>query len=298
MNQPKIKRVLQLMMYLTGNVEYTIEELGRMLDMSTRTIYRYLDTFKEAGFLVTKSGRFPRIDKKSQHFREISQLVHFTEEEAAILRQTIEGIDETNILKQNLKKKLSSIYDRKFLTQTIVKGKNARNVNSIVEAIEEKQQICLHGYSSSQAVKDHIVEPIAFTTNYINLWAWDLKHKENRLFKVQRIEEVEILPNRWEYELEHREGFTDIFRMSSQRRIHIRLELGQLACNILREEYPLSDQFISEHNGKWILDTDVAELRGVGRFVTGLLDDIIILEGDELKEYIITFWKKNSPKLG
>lgn len=54
MDQPKIERMLRLMRLLAGNVNYSIDELAVKLDMSYRTIYRYIDTFKEAGFAVVK----------------------------------------------------------------------------------------------------------------------------------------------------------------------------------------------------------------------------------------------------
>ena len=63
--------------------------------------------------------------KESPHFRDISQLVHFTEEEAVILKSAIENIDDNNVLKQNLKRKLYSVYDNKTLADTVVRGKNA-----------------------------------------------------------------------------------------------------------------------------------------------------------------------------
>ena len=56
MEQPKIERVLRLMQLLTGNVNYTINDLADKLDTSYRSIYRYLDTFKDAGFVVQKVG--------------------------------------------------------------------------------------------------------------------------------------------------------------------------------------------------------------------------------------------------
>ncbi|MBR4882346.1 MAG: HTH domain-containing protein [Bacteroidales bacterium] len=144
MDQPKIERVLRLMMLLTANNRYTVEDLATRLQTSPRTIYRYIDTFKEAGFLIGKSGDCFRIDKRSKYFKDISQLVHFTEEEAYILNSAIESIDPTNTIKQNLKAKLASVYDFKMLAECVVKGENARNVNSIIEAIENKKQIILH----------------------------------------------------------------------------------------------------------------------------------------------------------
>ena len=120
MDQPKIERMLRLMKMLTANTSYSVDEMAERLDMSRRTIYRYIDTFREAGFVIKKSGNCIRLDKESPHFKDISQLVHFTEEEAVILKRAIESIDDTNLLKLNLKSKLYSIYDNKILADTIV----------------------------------------------------------------------------------------------------------------------------------------------------------------------------------
>ena len=57
MDQPKIERLLRLMKMMSGSVNYSIDELSDKLDMSPRTIYRYIDTFKNAGFAVTKDVR-------------------------------------------------------------------------------------------------------------------------------------------------------------------------------------------------------------------------------------------------
>jgi len=176
MDQPKIERMLRLMMMLTANSRYTVEELADKLSTSPRTIYRYIDTFKDAGFLVMKSGPYFRLDKRSRYFKDISQLIHFTEEEAYILNSAIESIDPTNAIKQNLKSKLASVYDFKMLAECVVKGDNARNVNAIIEAIEEKKQIILKDYTSahSRKVSDRLVEPLSFTTNYIQVWAYEI----------------------------------------------------------------------------------------------------------------------------
>ena len=231
MDQPKIERMLRLMMMLTSNNRYTIEELGEKLEASPRTIYRYLDTFKEAGFVVSKKGNYFRLDRKSRYFKDISQLVHFTEEEAYILNSAIESLDPTNAIKQNLKAKLASIYDFKMLAECVVKGDNARNVNAIIEAIENRKQIILHNYTSahSRQVSDRIVEPMSFTTNYIQVWAYEVSSGRNKLFKLSRIGKVEILDKEWEFEQEHKEGLMDLFRINSFEQIPVKLKLGSIS---------------------------------------------------------------------
>lgn len=289
MDQPKIERLLRLMKLLTANTEYTVDDLAERLGMSRRTVYRYIDTFREAGFVIKKTGDCIRLDKASPHFRDISQLVHFTEEEAHILKSAIENIDDTNLLKQNLKRKLYSVYDNRTLADTVVRGKNAPNIRALVEAIDERRQVVLHGYRSAHGgeVRDRRVEPFAFTTNYVNVWCYDPDDGSSKLFKTARIGSVEPLDAQWEHAAEHREGFIDAFRMHGDERHRVRLELGMLACNLLSEEYPLAERDLQPAGeGRWLLDTEVAGYAGIGRFVAGLLDDIRIVDAPGLQRYL------------
>ena len=56
MDQPKLERLLRLMKLLTANTTYNVDQLAERLRMSRRTVYRYIDTFREAGFVIKKSG--------------------------------------------------------------------------------------------------------------------------------------------------------------------------------------------------------------------------------------------------
>ena len=299
MDQPKIERILRLMKMLTANTSYTVDDMAERLDMSRRTIYRYIDTFREAGFVIKKSGNCIRLDKESPHFKDISQLVHFTEEEAVILKRAIESIDDTNLLKQNLKRKLYSVYDNKILADTIVRGNNAATVHALINAIEEHQQVILRAYRSSHggAVRDRLVEPFAFTTNYVQVWCFDTDSKSCKLFKLARIGSVEITPTTWQYEEQHRKGIVDIFRMNGDERHRIRLSLGILSHNLLLEEYPLDEEYLTQTDEEhWLLDTEVASYAGVARFVVGLMDDIHIVDTPELEQYLAAYVAKYWPQ--
>ena len=60
--------------------EASVGEDGQLPFYTTAgsTVYRYIDTFREAGFVIKKSGDCIRLDKESPHFKDISQLLHFT----------------------------------------------------------------------------------------------------------------------------------------------------------------------------------------------------------------------------
>lgn len=298
MDQPKLERLLRLMKLLTANITYNVDQLAERLQMSRRTVYRYIDTFREAGFVIKKTGDCIRLDKESPHFRDISQLVHFTEEEAVILKSAIENIDDTNLLKQNLKRKLYSVYDNKTLADTVVRGKNAPNIRTLIEAIEQQRQVVLHNYQSAHGgeVRNRRVEPFAFTTNYVQVWCFDPEDTRCKLFKTSRIGSVELTEDEWKYAADHREGFIDAFRMHGEVRHRVQLELGLLAFNLLREEYPLAERDVKPlGSGRWLLDTEVANFAGIGRFVVGLLDDIQIVDSPDLVAYLQKYITENQP---
>lgn len=290
MDQPKIERVLRLMKMMTSGNRYTVEELAKRLDTSYRSIYRYIDTFKEVGFVVHKEeGGVYRLGKESRYFKDISQLIHFTDEEAHIVNQLIGALDDTNMLKQNLRRKLSSVYNCTSLANSIVKGKNAENVNRIIEAIEEQRQVILRNYSSSHtgSKRNRLVEPIAFTTNYVQIWCFDTSDNKTKLFNTARIEEVELLDTEWQHKAEHRCGHIDIFRNMGFDLKRVQLRLGVMAHNLLTEEYPLSERDLSQiDDTHWLLDTEVCNYAGIGRFVMGLAEDIEVVDSPEFKAYL------------
>lgn len=290
MDQPKVERLLRLMKLMTGNVNYTVNDLAERLGTTYRSIYRYIETFKDAGFVVHKlDGGVYKLGKESPYFKDISQLVHFTDEEAHIVNRLIDGLDDTNMLKQNLRKKLTSVYNCTAVANCIVKGANAQNVNHLVEAITEHRQVVLKGYASSHTgvVRDRVVEPFGFTTNYVQVWCYEPESGMNKLFKTARIGSVEILSEEWQHAEDHNRGYIDIFRMTGFELHSVKLELGMLARNLLVEEYPLAERDITPlGDGRWLLDTEVCNYVGVGRFVMGLMDDIRIVGSPEFEAYI------------
>src|SRR5690606_19916764 len=129
-----------------ANHSLTVEEMAERLSISPRSVYRYIDTFRQAGFVLKKMDNYIKLDSSSPYFKDISELIHFTEEEAYILKSAIESIDDNNLLKQNLKKKLYTVYVYKILAETIVNGRHSRNVRQLVQAMEQQKTVLLKNY--------------------------------------------------------------------------------------------------------------------------------------------------------
>lgn len=289
MDQPKIERLLRLLRLLSGNVTYTVDELADRLDTSWRSIYRYIDTLKSAGFAVEKvyGNVYRLVSMKDARF-DLSKVVMFSDEEAAIVNGMIDGLDNTNALKIGLKRKLAAVYDSTSIANYIGSKSNAANTQAIAEAIRERRKVVLKDYESSHSgqVRNRLVEPFQFTTNYVDAWCFDLEDGANKRFKIARIGEVEVLPDEWTAETSHRAQPMDAFRMNGEKPIRIRLILSLRAKNLLVEEYPLAEKGISFKDGRWIYEGDIYALQGAGRFVVSLFHEIEIAEGDALKDYV------------
>ena len=292
MDQPKIERMLRLMKMMAGNRNYTIDELAEKLGTSYRSIYRYIDTFKDCGFVVNKvRSNVYKLGKLPKSYVELKNLIYFSEEEAYVVNGLINSLDATNMLKANLKKKLSAVYDSTSIVKYVQKSEVAEHIEQLGEAIRTKKKVILKAYESahSQEVADRFIEPFEMTTNCIDVWGFDLEKQENRVFKISRIGKVCLLQDRWSNEESHQTSKTDCFRISGFTQTPIKLELSLMAKNLLIEEYPLAEIDLRHEDDKWILETNVSGMEGVGRFVIGLASDVRVIDSPELKAYIKTF---------
>lgn len=174
------------------------------------------------------------------------------------------------------------------MADSVVEGKNATNINRLIDAITEKKQVVFKDYASSHTsiIRDRLVEPFGFTTNYVQVWCYEPEFGLNKLFNTARIGAVEILATDWQFEKEHHEGYIDIFRITGYEQHNVQLELGVRSHNLLIEEYPLVTRDLKQiDDTHWLLDTMVCDYMGIGRFAMGVLGDIRILT-PEFEEYI------------
>ena len=289
MRHDKLARELRLLLLLTDNRNYTVSDLCQQVGIERRNLYYYLDFFRLAGFQVVKNRTFYHIDRQSPFFRELLDNINFTRDEAILLRKLLSGAEKDHPLVQHLQQKLDRFYDLRIFTDVKLKAQLVENISTIQRAIEQKQLVKLVNYSSpsSGTVGDRIIEPFQFLGDTINIRGYELSSHKNKTYKLTRLERVELIDLRWSHEKKHREVFTDCFLFSGEHTYHIHLRLGQLSCNLLKEEYPQAAGNLTPYDeSHWDLHLDVCDYRGIGRFVLGLWEDIEILGSDVFKAYI------------
>jgi len=290
MDQPKLERLLRIMQLLTDKArKNTIDTISESLDVSPRTVYRYLDTFENAGLKLNKSEDGISLSKDSKYFRMISDLAYFNEEEAYIIKRSLEVFDSNSPAILAIKRKLNNIYDFKDVAQLIVKPGRDRVISNLLYSIAEERRVILKNYHSihSGVISDRIVEPIAFGVNMVNIFCYELESGKCKYFKIPRIEEVIVEETEWHYKEFHEKVKVDLFRFSGNTEKPVKLKMSMVAATLLIEEFPLSEQYIKQlSENVFILTCNVYDYQGVGRFVLGLCNEVEVLDSPEFLSFL------------
>lgn len=285
-----LENSLKLLKMLASSIRYTPEQIGDALDVSSRTAYRYIQTLIDVGYSVQKENGMYFIPKTDKLYTDISQLVHFTEEEEGLVYDIMQSLNNDAVVQRNLKTKMAAVFNLDSLAMSVTENRAHSNLSKVLSAIKNRHQICLKDYRSSHSntTTDRVVEPYEIIDNYSTIWAVDPTDKKNKQFKLSRASSVEDLEDKpWAFENIHQSAPVDVFRSSGQgEEYKICLELDIMAQNLMIEEYPLTKSLVKKSGDKWKISTTVYSLYAVGRFVLGLIDHITVIDSPELSKYI------------
>lgn len=296
MDHGRILRLLNLMKLLSSNVDYTIRELMDRLAISRRSIFRYLDTLRIAGFAVAKKGtNIHKLLSMPKEGINLSTLIHFSEEEAYLLHNLIGALTSDCQVAINLENKLAAMFDATSVTEIIGNKITGENIMRLRQAIDEKKQVTLVRYESgnTMSISNRLVEPIKFSSNYRDVYAYEVSTGMTKVFKISRIGLVDVSLADWQHEDKHEKIETDCFRMAGKEDIPVTLKMTLKAKNLLIEEYPLASKYVSYDGKSWWFRGNVKDLAGVGRFVIGLADQMDIIDAPALVNYLKIFTERN-----
>jgi predicted DNA-binding transcriptional regulator YafY len=279
----KTHRILRLILCLSTGYHRTKDECTEFLGIKDTAFYSYCNLLRETGFdLKQKDGRY-WIDCSLPDSKVLLNILHFSEEELFLLSRSIDILDEGTGISIGLKSKLVSFLNHDKVIDDYLARHKSEKVRLIREAIKNEKQVLLVNYSSgnSESVRNRLVEPFEFKDDFNLVWAYDVEIKQNRQFKVSRIEEVREIPINWEFARLHRSKPVDIFRNTGDLNKEIDLILNIKARNLLIEEYPMAGEYLVKvRDNRFGIKVSVAKYEGPGRFVLGLADCIEV-RGDK-----------------
>ena len=295
-SETKSQRFLRLISFLSSSYPKTKDECISFLGIKDSAFYNYRNALLNSGFDVRqKDGKY-WIEYPDQDYQVLRNVLYFSEEEVYLLSRCMDMLDEGNACSNRLKQKLASFLNQDKAIEAYLHKEKSTIVQALRKAQQEKKQILLVNYASgnSQTIKNRLVEPFEFKDDFNLVWAFDKALKQNRQFKVCRIEDILESPLPWEYERQHESKPVDIFRNTGDLNKKIECTLSLKARNLLVEEYPLAERFLSPAGkNQFLLKVPVAKYEGPGRFALGLAEDVKPV-GDEgfvdyLKKKIITY---------
>ena len=291
--QNTLYRTLEMMTILSRAGGTTTRELAERYDVSPRSIQRTIQTLREAGYVIDLvNGRYKmnRLETKKSSRFDIGDLLHFSKEEAWMLNRAIASIPGRNAIKENLTRKLYSLYGSDSVVNNLVRQEDSDQVRIIIEAIQHKWQIVVAEYTMSSAnrgLHEVTIEPIAFASDYTRLWAFFPKKNKNFLLRLSGIHGVKATFEPWKSEHFHRQGYIDVFRGYGFSKTPFKMLLNRRAYGFMLEEFPLAKQLITQVNNlEYILETEICDFLQPARFYLGLPGDTKVLEPDGFFDYI------------
>ena len=284
----KLLRLFREMNLLAGSKRgYTVNELAEKIGVSYRTVYRDIKIFEETGFEIIQNPQTKRM--RLAHAGEISDKMNFNKTEAGLLEQALVSLPESPV-KQMLFDKVHALSGSVQQLKSLQRQQTAHNFQLLAQAMRDKKQALLLDYNSpsSQSVSNRLVEPFAFNERLDTVYGYEPSSRKNKFFKLERIGQVRLEQIGWQFEYMHEQQETDIFGIPfGDEKLVVRLLLGRLASNLLREEHPAALPFLQpQPDGRNLLELRVADFRGIGRFTLGLVDDLEVLGPVDFKTYL------------
>ena len=288
MEYESLTRALQLVEILAEGQFLTVAQMVERSRLHPRSVYRLLETFPRLGLTLERQSRGYRLRADAPFLKRVTSFLHFTPDEVLTLRQILTAVPNSSVQARLLREKLERSTSESLFIPPDVDEMTGRNIRTMFEAIEGERIVVLRGYRSSRSRKrDRYVEPYAFLPGNRDVRCFEISTRTNKTFNLSRTEEVELVDLRWSYREEHRPLLVDLFHFSGESTTRVALRLGVLAKSVLLDEYPQAERRLTqEDDSHWLWEDEFCSMKGVGRFVMGLLEDIEIVDAPELEDYI------------
>lgn len=215
MSRNDIKRLSRLTATLTQLQTkrlLTAAELAQRFSVSTRTIYRDMKALEQAGVpIVTEDGkgyslmedyRVPPImftENQANALILAEQLV-LKNTDAAFIKDYIEAIDKIkSVLKHSLKDKANLLAERTRFALNQNRERNSNILSDLQSALTNFNLTRIAYTNKEEETTSRLIEPFALVSTQENwlLIAWCRMRKNFRYFRLDRIKQLEILPEKF-----------------------------------------------------------------------------------------------------
>ena len=271
-------KILELLQQGSG---YSIFDYAKLLGVTSRTVYRALDSLRSQGYPIEKNSGRPRLLTREGTPDDAVYLSDFEAEQLLYLLNTM---DQNAPLRTALSGRFGKVLRQTFSPYLMNDESQMQSVSDLCYAMHHGLRVVVKGYRSSHSgmEEDRHVEPFAWSANYRQVYAYDVDKMGVRTFVVSRMAGVEVTSLPWNHRHDHVAPEVDCFWMSGEAR-EVTLLMSLRALNLLHEEYPLSRSYAVTKSGNaelpYKVTLEVRSEQGIGRFVKGLPQDVVMVDG-------------------
>jgi proteasome accessory factor C len=278
-----VYRIFKLIRLLNSYPRRTVKQLESLVGGSKSALYRDLKMLDRLGYPIETDGhgrkylQFP-FQKGKSSVLEPDELFFLQDH----LQQTAGDSPQAQTILHKFNLNLSMIPLADALPQL-----HANRILQLIRTgIETRSCLLLKGYQSlsSETVSDRRIEPLEITEDYRYLIGWDLDKDRQSQFKIARITDINFLDQK--VQPQRVASPTDLFGLTGDKWLDVKLKLSNLAHHLLVEEFPHSRPFIKRRREGVFFEGQVRHWKGIGRFVLGLPGEIEVVQPEAFKAYL------------
>lgn len=286
------QRLFEILYILLQKRKTTAKELAQHFEVSSRTIYRDIDTLSMAGIpIYTNKGKHGGICIMENY---VLQKSLFTDEEQQKLMtalQCYKVADREEIT--TLMTKLSATFSKhqiNWIDVDFSDWNNDKQRQIIFETLKDailQKNIITFVYHNAQGVNSkRCVEPLQLK---FKGQAWYLlgycREKENeRYFKLRRIKDINITKEHFERVYESKRQEESVAYQVRKERVKLRIKAAQ-AFRVF-DEFDEKSYTMDDH-GDFLISCDFVISDWIYGYILSYGEDIEVLEPVALKDYII-----------
>ena len=280
-------RLFEIVYILMQKRKTTAKELADRFEVSTRTIYRDIETLSTANIPIYASkGKDGGIGLLDEYV--LNKTILSEEEQNQILfalqgMKKVKGQDENDILE-----KLSILFNKKINDWIKIDFSNWDNMQEerfdiIKSAILNKQLVQFTYYNSKGEVSKRIVEPLQiwFKDKSWYLISYCRNKEDYRIFKIARIKECEILKEHFERQFPKNEK-QEKYNIKI---IEIELEINENIAYRVYDEFE-SEEITKNEKGNFIVKVKYPENEWVYGYILSFGEYAKVLSPERAKKII------------
>lgn len=208
----RLARITAILNQLQTKRLVTATALANKFNVSVRTIYRDIRTLEQSGVpIITEEGKgYSLMEGYRIHpvtFTEneanaliLAEQLVLKNKDTSFIKDYIDAIDKIKaVLKNNVKDKANLLSERTRFDQNINRERSSNNLSFLQFAITNFTLVKIAYTNETKISSNRIIEPFALLSTQENwlLVAWCQLRKEFRYFRLDRIKNLEVLPEKF-----------------------------------------------------------------------------------------------------